>query len=71
MRVFPHCCRATAVAAFVALECDGLPGTFSDNAFLLLPWEPRRVTFTGVQPFSSADLQRAISAVSMGGVWRE
>ena len=59
------------MAAFVALECDGLPGTFSDNAFLLLPWEPRRVSFTGTQPFSAADLERAVSAVSLGGMWRE
>lgn len=59
------------MAVFVALECEGLPGTFSDNAFLLLPWEPRRLTFTGAEPFLTADLQRAISAVSLGSMWRE
>ena len=59
------------MAAFVALECDGLLGDFSDNAFLLLPWEPRRVTFTGRKPFATTELQRAITAVSLGGMWRE
>lgn len=52
----------------MALECDGLPGTFSDNAFLLLPWEPRRITFTAQAPFSTTDLQRAMSVLSVGSL---
>jgi hypothetical protein len=63
-------CRSSAVALFVALECD-IPGTFSDNAFLLLPWEPRAITFSGRAPFQLVDLQQAISAVSLGNMWRE
>ena len=65
------CPRSSAVAAFVVLECDGLPGTFSDNAFLLLPWQPKRVTFTGRAPFELADLETAVSAVSLGNMWRQ
>lgn len=62
--------RSSAIALFVALECD-IPGTFSDNAFLLLPWEPKAVTFTGRAPFQLPDLGQAISVVSLGNMWRQ
>ncbi len=40
---------ARALAPFVALEAD-VPGRFSDNAFALIPGQPRHVTFTPESP---------------------
>ena len=41
------------------------PGTFSDSNLLLLPWEPRAITFTSPQPFDVAALQKAFAATSL------
>lgn len=38
---------------------------FSDNAFLLLPWQNKTVQFVGEGPFSLADLQRSLSVLSI------
>ncbi len=37
---------SSAPAFFCALDAEGIPGVFSDNAFTLLPNEPRRIRFT-------------------------
>ena len=64
-------CRSSTVAAFVVLECDGLPGTLSDNAFLLLPWEPEERLTPSQLPHELADLETALNAVSLGNMWRQ
>jgi len=38
---------------------------FSDNAFLLLPWEPKTITFTSGVPFSLDSLQSSMSVMSV------
>lgn len=57
--------RSTAVAACVALETP-LAGRFSDNALLVLPWEPLRLTFTAAAgKVASAELQRSLGIMSV------
>jgi beta-mannosidase len=50
--------RSDGVAFFVLLESPR-PGVFSDNAFVLLPWEPRTITFTprGAPAAAGADAE--------------
>ena len=36
--------NSQGVALFTVLETD-VPGTFSDNNFFLLPWQPKYITF--------------------------
>ena len=52
------------VAAAVQLDTD-VPGIFSDNGFLLLPFEPQTITFTGRSDFQASDLQRSLTFLSM------
>jgi len=52
------------VAAAVQLETE-VPGVFSDNGFLLLPFEPRTVTFTGRSDFKASDLQQSLTVMSL------
>ena len=52
------------VAAAVQLETD-VPGIFSDNGFLLLPFEPRTLNFTGRSNFQARDLQQSLTAMSL------
>ncbi|CAL8468004.1 g7542 [Coccomyxa elongata] len=57
-----------AVAAYVALEST-LPGRFSDNNYVLLPWAPKTITFTSATPFSPADLKASISVMSVADTY--
>lgn len=53
------------VAALVYLDSDKVDGIFSDNGFLLLPWEPHTLTFTSRSEFSAADLQSSLTFISL------
>ena len=46
---------------------ESAPGRrrFSDNAFLLLPWEPKTITFTSGTPFSLTALQSSTTVMSI------
>ncbi|EIE20788.1 glycoside hydrolase [Coccomyxa subellipsoidea C-169] len=57
-----------AVGAHVALEST-LPGRFSDNNFILLPWAPKTITFTSAAPFSPADLRGSLSVMSVADTY--
>ncbi|CAK0764706.1 hypothetical protein CVIRNUC_003185 [Coccomyxa viridis] len=52
------------IAAYVALETTIL-GKFSDNAFLLLPWEPKTVTFTSGSNFTVDQLESSMTVMSV------
>ncbi len=45
---------------FTWLEATGIPGTFSDNSFTLLPDEPREIEFRAKQPTSQRELAKAL-----------
>lgn len=57
--------RSGGVAPFVALDCGGFKGKFSDNAFTVLPWEPRTITFTSPDPVSAGDLAAVMDIMSL------
>ena len=38
---------------------------FSDNNFVLLPWEPKSLYFTSAKALTPADLQRSLSVLSV------
>lgn len=57
--------RSGGVAPFVALDCGGFKGKFSDNAFTVLPWEPRTVTFTSPDPVAAGDLAAVMDIMSL------
>jgi hypothetical protein len=54
-----HQVSSKGVAPHVMLETE-IPGTFSDNNFLALPWEPRVMTFTGTTNFFVGDLEASL-----------
>ena len=56
-------CRG--VAAGVQLDTDGVAGIFSDNGFLLVPWEKRTITFKGRSDFKVKELVSSVSILSM------
>ncbi len=47
------------------LSAGALRRRFSDNAFLLLPWEPKTITFTSGTPFSLSALQSSTTVMSI------
>ncbi len=64
---------ASGVAPYVALD-TALPGTFSDNNFFLMPWEPLALTFTASSAPNSgvgaavdaAALKASLKVMSLG-----
>ncbi len=61
-------CSSEAVAPFLAIESDTLPGTFSASNFLLLPFEPRTLEFVGRAEFDLADLEKSLTVLSLGSL---
>jgi beta-mannosidase len=57
--------KSAGVAPFVALDAGGFKGKFSDNAFLMLPWEPRTLTFTSPDPVDASDLASVLEVMSL------
>lgn len=57
--------RSAGVAPYVALDAAGIDGVFSDNSLLLLPWEPRALTFTARAPVKASDLQAVLEIMSL------
>ena len=57
---------STGVALYVALDTP-LGGVFNDNAFTLLPWEPRVMTFDTNRgaPVAAADLAASLTIMSL------
>jgi len=56
--------KSSAVAPFVFLSTS-LPGTFSDNGFLLLPGAPVTLTFSGWTAFDVAQLAQSLQIKSL------
>jgi beta-mannosidase len=56
---------AQALAPYVAVESD-LPGRFSDNAFALIPGQPRTITFTPQGDGTPIFIQRDLHAATYG-----
>lgn len=52
------------VAAYVTFETT-LPGTFSDNAILLLPWESKTVAFLSEKPVHPDMLAESLTVLSL------
>ena len=57
---------STGVALYVALDTP-LGGVFNDNAFTLLPWEPRTMTFEANRgaPVAASDLAASLTIMSL------
>ena len=58
---------ASAPAAYVFVE-TAVEGWFSENGFVLLPSEPRKLTFTGFEPFDAKALQASLQVRSLWDV---
>ena len=58
---------ASAPAAWVFLE-TAVEGWFSDNGFILLPHEPKTLTFTGFEPFDAQALEASLQVRSLWDV---
>lgn len=56
--------RSRAVAVGAALETP-LPGRFSDNALLVLPWAPLALSFVADGKVAAADLEKSLSIHSV------
>jgi beta-galactosidase/beta-glucuronidase len=58
---------SSAVALSVSLSSGDVVGTFSDGNFILLPWEPRELTFTRAdgEAVDAAALEAALTAGSL------
>ena len=57
-----------AVAPGIQLDSDSIAGIFSDNGFLLLPWEKKTITFKGRSDFKAANLASKLSIMSFADV---
>lgn len=55
---------SSGIAAFVALETN-TSGSFSENGFLLLPWEHRPVAFLAAEPLQSSSLESSLTFLSL------
>ncbi len=59
-----------APAFYAALSTEGIPGTFSDNFFCVLPGEPRTVTFTPRRKVSLDQVRRALALRHLRDTYR-
>lgn len=48
-----------------------IPGIFSDNNFLILPWEPRTITFKSQQHFDVSDLEASLTITTIAGTLQQ
>lgn len=53
------------MAIGVQLDSEALEGVFSDNGFLLLPWESQMITFKGRGDVDAEDLQKSLTVLSL------
>ena len=57
-------------AFYVALNADGIRGEFDDNAFTLLPDEPRALVFAPKQKVTLRQFQAALSLNHLRATYR-
>ena len=63
-RVVEFFVNSNGIAAFVALETN-ISGIFSNNGFLMLPWERRPVAFLAAEPLQGSFLESSLAFLSL------